>query len=157
MKKIFQLTWTVLCLCMLAACQPKIIYEKYKEIDQRSWDKDSLAIFEVPVSDTTHNFDLYLNIRNDVDYKYSNLWLFIKIEEPNGKSIDDKFEITLADPTGKWLGEGMGGLKTREILYRRNIFFPDSGNFKITLQQGMREDVLKGISDVGVRIEKANN
>ena len=157
MKKIFQWALAAFCLCWLAACQPKIIYETYKEIDQRSWNKDSLAVFEIPVTDTIHHFDLYINVRNDVNYNYSNLWLFVTIEEPDGKSVEDKFEITLAEPSGKWMGEGMGGLKTREVLYRRNIFFPSSGNYTITLQQGMRENVLKGISDVGVRIERVKN
>ena len=72
----------------------------------------------------------------------------------NPTEREDKFEITLADPAGKWLGGGFGGLKTREVIFRRNVFFPVSGNYKITIQQGMREDVLTGISDVGVRIEK---
>ncbi len=157
MKKIFQWALAAFCLCWLAACQPKIIYETYKEIDQRSWNKDSLAVFEIPVTDTIHNFDLYINVRNDVNYNYSNLWLFVTIEEPDGKTVEDKFEITLAEPSGKWMGEGVGGLKTREVLYRRNIFFPSSGDYTITLQQGMRENVLKGISDVGVRIERVKD
>jgi len=136
------------------ACQPNLVFEQYQTIQQKSWDKDSVLVFTVPIADTVQNHNFFINVRNDVKYQYSNLWLFITIEQPDGKTIEDKFEIALADPSGRWLGEGFGGLKTREAVYRRNVFFPKSGDYKVSIQQGMREDRLKGISDVGIRIEK---
>jgi gliding motility-associated lipoprotein GldH len=39
-------------------------------------------------------------------------------------------------------------------MYRSNVFFPNSGDYKISIQQGMRVNVLEGISDVGLRVEK---
>lgn len=138
----------------VVACQQNLVFEQYQTIQEKSWEKDSVLVFTIPVEDTLQNHNFYVNIRNDVNYAYSNLWLFITIEQPDGKTISDKFEIALADPSGKWLGEGFGGLKTREAVYRRNVFFPISGDYKVSIQQGMRENRLKGISDVGIRIEK---
>lgn len=136
------------------ACQPKILHEEYVEIEGRNWNKDSVLVFTVPVIDTLQNYNLLVNVRNDVNYKYSNVWLFIKIQQPDGQQLDDKFEITLADHSGKWLGKGFGGLKTREVIYKGQVYFPVSGDYTISVQQGMREEVLKGISDVGIRVEK---
>lgn len=140
-------------LVLLAACNSNSVFDKYKPINKDVWNKDSLVVFKVPVIDTLQNHNLYINVRNNVDYRYSNLWLFVSIEQPGGEAVKDTFEMMLADPTGKWLGEGFGGLKTRESVYRRNVFFPRSGDYTISLQQGMRNDELKGISDVGVRVE----
>ena len=155
MRRIFQFIILLGTMAVYSACNPNLVFEQYQPVKNRNWDKDSVLVFTIPVSDTTDNHNIYINVRNDIDYAYSNIWLFINIEQPNGTSLEDKFEITLADPAGKWLGKGFGGLKTREVLFRRNVFFPMSGNYKITIQQGMREDVLTGISDVGVRIEKS--
>jgi len=155
MNKFFQFFIVAGMLVILGACNPNLVFEQYQSIDNRSWDKDSILVFNIPVSDTVSNHNIYINVRNDVNYSYSNLWLFVTIRQAGGDSISDKFEITLANPSGKWIGEGLGGLKTREVMYKRNVFFPTSGEYKITVQQGMREDVLKGISDVGIRIEKA--
>jgi len=138
---------------LVVACKQNLVFEQYKTIQQKTWDKDSVLVFTVPVQDTLQNHNFYINIRNDVNYPYSNLWLFVTIEQPDGKTIEDKFEIALADPSGKWLGEGFGGLKTREAVYRRNVYFPMSGEYKVSIQQGMRQDQLKGISDVGIRIQ----
>jgi len=154
MKKFFQLIMFAAILVLILSCQKNLVFEQYKTIEHQSWYKDSVLVFNIPVSDTTDNHNFYINIRNDIKYEYSNLWLFISIEQPDGKTVEDKFEIALADPSGKWLGKGFGGLKTREAIYRRNVFFPMSGDYKVTIQQGMREDYLKGISDIGVRIEK---
>ena len=153
MKRIFQILFLVGMLTVFGACHPNLVFEQYQPVSSRSWDKDSVLIFNVPVTDTISNHNLYLSVRNDVKYSYSNLWLFISIEQSNGESLDDKFEITLADPSGKWLGKGFGGLKTREVIFRSNVFFPVSGDYKISIVQGMRDDVLEGISDVGIRIE----
>lgn len=154
MKRFLQLAMLVIVVGFTLSCSQNLVFEQYKTIDDKSWNKDSVMVFTVPVSDTTDNNNFYINVRNDIKYQYSNLWLFITIEQPDGKTLEDKFEIALADPSGKWLGEGLGGLKTREAIYRRNVFFPRSGDYKISIQQGMREENLKGISDVGIRIEK---
>ena len=153
MKKLFQLIMIVTFLPVLFACRQNLVFEQYQKISDQKWYKDSVVVFNIDIEDTTQNNNLFINVRNDVNYEYSNLWLFVSIEQPDGKTLDDKFEIALADPSGKWLGEGFGGLKTREAVYRRNIFFPVSGEYKVRIKQGMRENYLKGISDVGIRIE----
>lgn len=153
MKRLFQLIMIVAFLPVLFACRQNLVFEQYQNISDQKWYKDSVLVFNVAIEDTTQNNNFIINVRNDVDYQYSNLWLFLSIEQPDGKILDDKFEVALADPSGQWLGNGFGGLKTREAVYRRNIFFPVSGEYKIRIQQGMREDYLKGISDIGVRIE----
>lgn len=111
-------------------------------------------VFEVPVTDTRINHNMFVNVRNDIDYKYSNLWLFVKITQPGDTTVTDTFEITLADPAGKWLGKGFGGIKTSENLYKKSVFFPEKGTYKIAVQHGMRDIVLEGITDVGIRVEK---
>lgn len=139
---------------VLAACDANSVFDRYKPIKNGVWHKDSLVVFNIPVTDTLQNHNLYINVRNKVDYRYSNLWLFVRIEQPEGTAMRDTFEMVLADPSGKWLGKGMGGLKNRKAIYRSNVFFPRSGSYTISLQQGMRDEKLNGISDVGVRLEK---
>ncbi len=156
MKLIFQLFIIGLFLTAISACDNKRIFEEYHPIYKGNWHKDSTVVFNIPVTDTLQNHNLYINIRNDINYQYSNLWLFVKVEQPGGMAIKDTFEMVLAEPSGKWLGEGFGGLKTRQAIYRSNVYFPNSGEYKIFIQQGMREELLEGINDVGFRVEKAN-
>lgn len=156
MKTIFKFLVPVVFFVALWACDMQRVYDTYNAVPGASWHKDSLLTFTVPVEDTIQNHNLIINVRNNVDYAYSNLWLFVEIRQPQGLAIKDTFEVVLADPSGKWLGEGMGGLKTQKSYYRRNIFFPVSGDYEVIIQHGMRKEELEGISDVGVRVEKVD-
>lgn len=156
MKRLgYQLLLFGLLIMFIAACDNNRIFEKYKSVPTKGWNKDSLVVFTIPVTDTLQNHNLFVNVRNDVSYPYSNLWLFIEIDQPDGAALKDTFELSLADAAGKWLGEGYGGIKTRQVIYKRNVYFPVSGTYQIKLQQGMRETNLKGIKDIGFSVEKA--
>ncbi|RIH65920.1 gliding motility lipoprotein GldH [Mariniphaga sediminis] len=144
----------IILLTGFTSCDSGRVFDKYLEIPGAAWHKDSLVVFDVPVEDTLQNHNLLIQIRNKTSYPYSNLWLFVEITQPGGKVQRDTFEIVLADPAGRWLGKGFGGVKTLQSVYRRNVYFPISGEYKISLQQGMRDDVLKGIHDIGFRVEK---
>ncbi len=157
MRKIgFQLLFFGLILTLISACDKNRVFEAYKEIPQSGWHKDSLVVFTIPVTDTLQNYNLYINVRNDIEYNYSNLWLFIEITQPGEIAITDTLDLLLADPTGKWMGEGFGGIKTRQVIYKSGVYFPVSGEYKINIQHGMREELLERITDIGFRVEKMN-
>lgn len=136
------------------SCDKNRVFNKFRPIKNAEWNKDSMVVFNVPVADTVQKHRVLLSVRNEISYKYRNLWLFIEITQPNGNALKDSFDMVLADPSGEWLGKGIGGIKTRQALFRQNFCFPDSGHYIFSIQHGMREDVLKGIRDIGIRIEK---
>jgi gliding motility-associated lipoprotein GldH len=39
-------------------------------------------------------------------------------------------------------------------LLNNNLYFPLKGNYRFEIEQAMREPVLEGVTDVGVRFEK---
>ena len=154
MKKLRYYLFLVLAIAFVSSCDNTRVFEDYSALSEEGWHKDSLVVFNFQISDTLKNHNLYVNVRNGIDYKYSNLWLFIGIKQPGEVAIKDTFGIVLADPTGKWLGEGFGGIKEKQVDFKRNVYFPVSGEYEITIQQGMRVERLLEIKDIGVRVEK---
>ena len=152
--KLFIFWAGIILLAFTTSCNTSTVYEKYKPIPEAKWHKDSLVIFTIPVTDKVQGHNLLINVRNEMDYNFSNLWLFIEMEIPGGQVMKDTFEITLAAPSGKWLGEGFGGVKTRQVMYIRNYSFSRTGEYTVKIQHGMREDVLTGIKDVGFTVTK---
>lgn len=140
----------------LVACDSNRVYESYKAISQSGWHKDSVKQFNFTIEDTLQSHNLYINLRNKGNYPNSNIWLFLSINSPNGTNLTDTVEFTLADNTGKWMGSGIGDLFDNQFKYRSNVFFPNSGKYSFNIQHGMRSEYLKGIRDVGVRIETLN-
>lgn len=144
--------------CMLlviafSSCDSNRVYEDYYSLGATGWNKDSVAVFQFQVEDTTAHYNLLVNTRNLENYPYSNLWLFVDVTSPDSVAIRDTLEVQLALPNGKWTGKGTGGVYENQFMYRRNVFFPKQGNYTFKIQQGMREANLKGLKDIGFRIE----
>ena len=48
----------------------------------------------------------------------------------------------------------MGSVKFSRYLFQKNVRFAMKGHYRFTLEQAMRTPNLKGIYDVGLRVEK---
>jgi gliding motility-associated lipoprotein GldH len=131
-----------------------VLFDNTKRIPGSVWNQYDMVSFKVPVQDTVNSYRFLLNIRHSTDYRYSNLYLFINSIFPDGSRARDTVECILARPDGKWLGKGITGIKDNQLLLRTNLKFPQAGTYTFELEQGMREEALKGINDIGFRIEK---
>jgi gliding motility-associated lipoprotein GldH len=147
----------ILCgIFFLTSCDKKGVFESYSPIPGDKWQKDSIFTYTIPIKESSRSYNMYVNLRNSVDYSYSNIWLFLTITPPKGQTVGDTVEFVLADPSGKWFGNGYGKLRDNKLLYRRNVYFQAPGDYTFTVQHGMRAETLEGIYNVGIRLEKAN-
>ncbi|APU68042.1 MAG: gliding motility lipoprotein GldH [Christiangramia sp.] len=160
MHKLCKGSLLILSLVLLISCDKKRVYDAYESVG--NWHKDSLVSFKIEDIDTTKQYNLFLNIRNDNRYAYSNLFLITRMHFPEGKVITDTLEYEMAKPDGEWLGTGFGDVKESKLWYKENVRFDEAGEYTIDIQQAMRKngettgiEELKGITDVGFRIEKA--
>jgi len=78
----------------------------------------------------------------------------VTVVPPRGEAITDTVQVLLAEPSGKWRGKGFSGIYDNRILFRQHVFFPEPGSYSIKLKHGMRPLMLKGITDIGIRVEK---
>ena len=141
----------------LSACDKSRLYEENKEIPNRIWKQSEPLKYEAEIKDTVGSYNVFINVRNAGGYQFSNLFLFIKTSLPKGQQAADTMECTLADNEGKWLGSGLGDIYDNQILFKRNMRFPQAGKYTFVLEQAMRIDPLPMIMDVGIRIEKASD
>ncbi|HOO84401.1 MAG TPA: gliding motility lipoprotein GldH [Prolixibacteraceae bacterium] len=144
----------VLFMLITTGCDKNRVYEQYLSVDSAGWHKDSLLVFDFEIDNSNQAYNLLLNVRNIEAYSYSNLWLFADIIAPDSTSVRDTLEYTLAYPNGKWTGQGASGVYNNSFVFRSNVFFPVQGNYRFVIQQAMRNDMLKGITNIGLRIEK---
>jgi gliding motility-associated lipoprotein GldH len=140
----------------ISSCDSRRITDDYHNIPQGKWEKDSVQLFSFNVLRRRQNHNIYFNVRNDQTYGYSNLWLFVTLNAPTGESKCDTIQLMLAQSNGKWMGKGFSGTYNNRLIYRRNVFFPEPGQYSIRIQHGMRPDILKGITAIGIRVEKVD-
>lgn len=139
------------------ACDANMFYDQSQAIPESGWDKDSTAYFTVDVEDTARLYDFYITLRNTDEYAFRNFYLFLTTHLPNQNTTRDTLELILADKEGKWLGSGFGAIKDNQIQVRKNLKFPLKGNYRFGITQAMRREKLKGITDIGIRIEYADD
>ncbi|MDC6385529.1 gliding motility lipoprotein GldH [Flagellimonas taeanensis] len=148
----------------LASCNDALVFSEYIPIRDGKWEMDDAVHFQVSGLDSTQTYNMFINIRNDNTFPFSNLFLITELEHPDGNTMKDTLEYRMAEPTGEWLGKGMGGVKENKLWYRENVVFPMAGVYKVNILHAMRKNgdveglsVLEGITDVGLEIEKAPN
>jgi gliding motility-associated lipoprotein GldH len=144
----FLLAWIVL------SCDPLMLYEKNTSVESAGWRNTDKIGFEVGITDTVGLYNFYINIRHSTDYRFSNIFLFVDTFFPDGSQSRDTIEIVLADASGKWFGKGLGKIKENQVMLQRGLSFPMKGLYKFRIEQGMREPDLKGVEDIGIRIER---
>lgn len=142
-------------LMLFTSCTNDAVYFSYQSINENGWNKDSICRFDVAIQNASQSYDLYVNTRNRGEYPYQNIWLFIKEISPDSVVTNDTIEFYLADEFGKWLGKGVGSAFNMPVLYRQNFKFSKKGTYRFEIQQGMRDSLLVGINDVGIKVEKA--
>jgi gliding motility-associated lipoprotein GldH len=145
-------------LIFLSSCDKKRVFDEYKTVGS-AWHKDSIITFDLPILDSTKRYNLFINLRDNNNYQYSNLFLIVSIEKPNGYTKVDTLEYQMASPDGTLLGNGFTDIKESKLFYKEKVRF--RGKYKVSIKQAVREtgkvpgvELLEGITDVGLRIEK---
>ena len=148
---------------VFTSCDSNRVYDQYYSLEDNIWKLEDPVSFEIQVTDTISRNNLFVNIRNNNEYQYSNLYLITHINFPDGKKVVDTLQYEMADKNGRFLGSGISEIKENKLFLKENILFPVSGNYQVSIYQAMRKNgsiegvkELEGITDVGFRIEKVN-
>jgi len=142
----------------IISCDKKRVFDEYKSVGN-AWHRDSIINFKLPKLDATKKYNLYVNVRDNNDYPFDNLFLIVSLEQPNKKVIVDTLEYKMANPDGTLMGDGFSDIKESKLFYKEKDFTM-KGEYKIHIQQAVRQtgkvagiDNLKGITEIGFRVE----
>lgn len=145
---------------LLGACDTQRVHEAYVDLPQAQWQYDSLVRMRFEVTDPQATYNLYYNLRHNLDYPFYNFYVQYQLLDSAGKPLrEGQKEHNLMEPqTGQPLGEVSSHVATsytHRIPLLQNLHLPYAGAYSLQLRQYMRTDTLKGIESVGIRLEKA--
>lgn len=153
-----QLMQTILLLAMITilySCHSAADMAENRDIPDAIWEVGKPLRYEYFCDDTLNYKDILFTLRHTGQYPYSNLFLFITTLAPNGNSQKDTVEFMLADTRGRWFGSGIGDVHALQLIFKKNIRFGQTGRYIFYIQHGMREQKLKGITDLGMLIKNS--
>ena len=155
MKKISSLFFVLL---FFMACSYSSHLSTYEF--SNGWKKNEIVTFDFKVPESKKNYNLFLLLRHNNNYSFSNIFLITKLKLTNGSMLTDTLEYKLSEPSGKWLGEKKLSLVEHKLLFKKNIdLIKDSINY-LFIRNSMRLnnvispiENLENILDLGLLIE----
>lgn len=152
----FILGWLVV---VFSACNQPIrtAWGDFVHLPKAGWSARQVVSLPIAITDSLAEYDLYVDLRHNDAYRYANLWVFLSVYASDSLLWSkDTLDLSLAHPSGAWLGKGLGDLFTlRAPTSYTTVRFPRTGEYTFTVEQGMRDTLLQGITDVGFWIQKA--
>lgn len=160
MRSVFILLIAVI---TLIACDDRTVQTQQFIFPSLGWPIKDAVAFDIKAPDTINTYNLFINMRNNQEYGYDNLWIVSELRYPQGKVVTDTLQYKMAQPDGTFLGKPSGGVYENKLWGQEGLRFRESGNYKLLLRQVMRKnnqvngiDNLAGVLDVGYSLEKAS-
>lgn len=138
-----------------AACTRLDVFERTKTIPGQTWYHNNKPSFTFNITDTLAAYNVFIVLRHTDAYPYNNIWLNVGSKIPGGAMQFQKIDVTLASDARGWEGSGMDDIfEVRKNITRGPVPFKRAGNYIFTIGQIMRENPLRHVLNVGMRIEK---
>lgn len=157
MKRVLKVYYFLFAAIVLAAsgCTDRnAVIDQNTAIADHNWSYSNKIVYPVKIEDEKAAYNLYMNLRVTADYKYSNLFVLISQTGPGKKKQIKRYELKLANKDGEWLGKGSGNLYSYQVSFLTNYKFAAKAVYTFSIEQNMRDNPLKEVSDVGLRVEK---
>ena len=149
-------------LCLISvlicvACSDNSSFRKDQNTPN-GWDLNQPIVFNIQESLDTPA-DLYIHLRNDQSYPFSNIFLVATIRAKDSLIESDTLEYAMAKPNGEWLGTGFSSVKESKLWWKENWQAPVEPPYTLEIAQANRVNgrekaalKLAGIVSVGLSI-----
>jgi gliding motility-associated lipoprotein GldH len=139
----------------LSCSIPTRVFEKNVGVPKQEWQSSFKPEFTFRISDTVSLYNIFIVIRHSDAYDFNNIWIRATVEEPGQPDPRSQaYDLSLASNEKGWIGSAMDDIYETRVLIQPQTKFKRTGDYHFTLEQIMREDPLKHVLDVGIRIEK---
>jgi len=146
-------------LLLTTSCTNNDFFNEYQTISD-GWQKDKPVIFDFESLDTLKTYNAYLNLRTTNQYPYSNLFIFIKMTDPEGFTLVDTLQYQMANPDGSMMGNGFTDVKEHKLVWRKKLALKKQGVYTVELNHAMRklnevkgDQNLHGVTEVGLQLQ----
>ncbi len=138
-------------------CKKESYYFVHRyEIAPQGWYYDSTARFTFRIDDTARIFNLWLDVEHSPQYAWQNLYVQIRSYLPDGKIDTQVLSLELADESGHWQGHQRGKIIRAPILLQDSFYFPDTGQYRIEIDQYMRINPVRDVQALQLRLEEVH-
>ena len=137
---------------LLSSCQEDTFYSNQFVLNGQQWAQEEVMEFPFEIGDNSMAYDLLLDIECLKDYAHQNIYVKIYTQYPSGKVVEDIVSLDLMDKFGNWNGDCNSTACDIHLVLQQKTKFPEVGNYKISVEQFMRVNPLKGLESITFKI-----
>ena len=150
-----KLSLLILLSLFIFSCGKIDLFEKQAQIPSQQWFYNNVPQFTFHIEDTTSHYNIYLVLRHTDLYNYNNIWLRLGSKAPGDSMKFQNINLKLASDAKGWEGVGMDDIfEVRKNITPGPVSFKTAGDYTFSIAQIMRDNPLKYIMNVGLRVEK---
>jgi gliding motility-associated lipoprotein GldH len=138
---------------IVSSCATIDLYEKNVAIPGHEWKSSHQPEFTFVIKDTSSTYQVFFIIRHSEKYNYNNIWINLYSQPPGDTLRKVPYELQLATNEKGWLASGLDDIYEHRIGLTDEIKLK-AGEYKLRLENIMREDPLMHVLSIGLRVEK---
>lgn len=136
-----------------ASCNGRKVYDRFEHTPLLGWERNDTVTFRVPAVEEDGRYSLVLNMRTDNSFPFTNITMIVnRYVSPSGLHSADTLKCQLANHRGQSLGKGINLYQYSFRISSEQLAKGDS--LSVTVNHNMMREILPGVSDVGLTIEK---
>lgn len=140
----------------LVGCHNRPYYVDSCRVNEQGWNFADPCCFDVEITDTMVPYQFFVDLRTSTEFSYSNMLLYVHTTFPDGSISVDTLSLPVTAPDGRWYGRRSGRYYDNRYHFRDAqpvVCFPQAGNYRFVVTHAMRDTLLVGIRDVGIRLD----
>lgn len=140
-------------LLALAACNKRLVYDKYVSTPIAGWEKNDTLMYDVQPMDSTASYQSILGLRITDAFPFTALTLIIEQHiYPRNDVMIDTIKCQLTDRRGNASGKGVSFYQYEFPVNTLQLQHGDS--IHIRIRHDMKREILPGVSDVGMSLRR---
>jgi len=152
------LSFFILIFFLLTSCSDSDLVNPYEF--SNGWKNGEVVQFDFKGTEIKKNQNLFLILRHNKNYSFSNIFLITEMKFENDSIKRDTLEYRLSEKNGKWLGKTRLSIVEHTLPFKKNLEILKDSTYSITITNSMRLinqvspiQNLENILDLGLLIE----
>lgn len=138
---------------LTTSCNTRRVYDRYANTPVAGWEKNDTLAFDIPPVKEAGPYTARLGLRTSESYPFTSLTLIVEQHiYPSGTVKADTVRCQITDRRGNASGNGISFYQYRFDVGETMLQEGDS--LHVTIRHDMKREILPGISDVGISLEK---
>ena len=153
MRKQLVFVFMAAMLIMIAACNRRLVYDKYVSTPVAGWEKNDTLSFEISPVDSAASYQSYLGLRITDAYPFTALTLIVEQHVyPRDEIKIDTVHCQLTDDRGNATGNGLSYHQYKFPITLMQLQHGDS--IHVRVRHDMKREILPGVSDIGMSLRR---